>query len=463
MSSISHLAKYDLFHVSVQENRIDLCLYFLLEVHLDPYFIQKQRNAFHIAAHHGHVNLLLVLWLARNKSSEVKPFRKLNASLLLQLKDNLNNTAKDYAIYKKDQKMLQVLAYIDQMEKEEEEVEEEEEEEEEEDEEEEKEKKEEEDDDDDDDQSIMIAKEIGLWTQYVIKLGPYLTSMSFAVAFLLSLSILYSMERTDGVTQLNVVSQIIFHLLLIYTKSIDARFVFKEHEAINPPSMESLSYTAFLQQRQHRYHIFHKDCAAKKNIINQYIEYYATEDQYLQTHMCHLCRIVRPQGTRHSRVTNKCIEDFDHYCVFLGMDVGGRTTNYIPFFITLSFLVFVTFPVAVLTYGKYTHVGVYISQSPSVSIWYSILVNAIKTLHDIMVENCHIGLEIESTRQMIQSKDVFMTFLYNHLQNQYNSFLAMFLIWTYMAWLFMFCLFLYHFVVSSMSLFKITRKREKLM
>ena len=50
----------------------------------------------------------------------------------MQLKDNLNNTAKDYAIYKKDQKMLQVLAYIDQMEKEEEEEEEDDEEEEEE-------------------------------------------------------------------------------------------------------------------------------------------------------------------------------------------------------------------------------------------------------------------------------------------------------------------------------------------
>uniref|UniRef100_W5N4W3 Palmitoyltransferase n=1 Tax=Lepisosteus oculatus TaxID=7918 RepID=W5N4W3_LEPOC len=40
--------------------------------------------------------------------------------------------------------------------------------------------------------------------------------------------------------------------------------------------------------------------------------------------LCHTCHIVKPFRTKHCRVTNRCVEQFDHYCPYIYNDVGRR-------------------------------------------------------------------------------------------------------------------------------------------
>ncbi|KAG9345518.1 hypothetical protein JZ751_008662 [Albula glossodonta] len=44
--------------------------------------------------------------------------------------------------------------------------------------------------------------------------------------------------------------------------------------------------------------------------------------------LCHTCHIVRPLRTKHCRVTNRCVEHFDHYCPYIYNTVGNRNRTY---------------------------------------------------------------------------------------------------------------------------------------
>ncbi|XP_064199775.1 palmitoyltransferase ZDHHC17-like isoform X2 [Anguilla rostrata] len=44
--------------------------------------------------------------------------------------------------------------------------------------------------------------------------------------------------------------------------------------------------------------------------------------------LCHTCHIVRPLRTKHCRVTNRCVEHFDHYCPYIYNTVGRRNRTY---------------------------------------------------------------------------------------------------------------------------------------
>ncbi|XP_036407698.1 protein S-acyltransferase 24-like [Megalops cyprinoides] len=50
--------------------------------------------------------------------------------------------------------------------------------------------------------------------------------------------------------------------------------------------------------------------------------------------LCHTCHIVRPLRTKHCRVTNRCVEHFDHYCPYIYNAVGRRNRTYFLGFLT---------------------------------------------------------------------------------------------------------------------------------
>ncbi|RXN00080.1 Protein inturned [Acipenser ruthenus] len=46
--------------------------------------------------------------------------------------------------------------------------------------------------------------------------------------------------------------------------------------------------------------------------------------------LCHTCHLVKPLRTKHCRVTNRCVEHFDHYCPYIYNDVGYRNSDIEP-------------------------------------------------------------------------------------------------------------------------------------
>lgn len=63
----------------------------------------------------------------------------------------------------------------------------------------------------------------------------------------------------------------------------------------------------------------------------------------LPSRCCHVCRIWKSSHVGHSPITHQCIPIYDHYCVYLGRDIGQY--NYPQFFGALSIMGAVCLPI----------------------------------------------------------------------------------------------------------------------
>ena len=64
--------------------------------------------------------------------------------------------------------------------------------------------------------------------------------------------------------------------------------------------------------------------------------------------LCPTCKIVKPWGTKHCSVTNRCVKRFDHYCPWMGNVIGKKNLRDFVFFLVLeTFAMFVAFLVAI--------------------------------------------------------------------------------------------------------------------
>ena len=54
--------------------------------------------------------------------------------------------------------------------------------------------------------------------------------------------------------------------------------------------------------------------------------------------LCPTCKIVKPWGTKHCSVTNKCVKRFDHYCPWMGNVIGKNNLKDFVFFLVFETL-----------------------------------------------------------------------------------------------------------------------------
>lgn len=70
--------------------------------------------------------------------------------------------------------------------------------------------------------------------------------------------------------------------------------------------------------------------------------------------LCVSCKIVRPLRAKHCAVSNRCVENFDHFCPWVGNCIGKGNRHYFVLFLWLELVALVT--AAGVTIGRIHHV-----------------------------------------------------------------------------------------------------------
>jgi hypothetical protein len=72
--------------------------------------------------------------------------------------------------------------------------------------------------------------------------------------------------------------------------------------------------------------------------------------------LCHICGVVQPLHCRHSYTENRCILNFDHYCVFVGAPIHSNNYTWFMLFILVMLLSMPSFVYTLSTHadGTYT-------------------------------------------------------------------------------------------------------------
>ena len=73
--------------------------------------------------------------------------------------------------------------------------------------------------------------------------------------------------------------------------------------------------------------------------------------QESKEYICHICRISRPPRSSHSFRSKRCVRGFDHYCLFLGTDIGSG--NYRYFLLALFVMSCVVMPSFLSSSSRY--------------------------------------------------------------------------------------------------------------
>ncbi|XP_029432118.1 probable palmitoyltransferase ZDHHC4 [Rhinatrema bivittatum] len=63
------------------------------------------------------------------------------------------------------------------------------------------------------------------------------------------------------------------------------------------------------------------------------------EETFLQHRLCPTCNLRKPARSKHCRVCNRCVQRFDHHCVWVNNCIGALNARYfLPYLLTLTVL-----------------------------------------------------------------------------------------------------------------------------
>lgn len=78
------------------------------------------------------------------------------------------------------------------------------------------------------------------------------------------------------------------------------------------------------------------------------------EVMYKKENKCDTCNIEKPARSKHCRVCNKCVEKFDHHCVWINNCVGINNYKW--------FLLFLLMHIIICLYGGLAGIAIFVGQ-----------------------------------------------------------------------------------------------------
>lgn len=154
-------------------------------------------------------------------------------------------------------------------------------------------------------------------------LGESLVPYVMGLSFLGTLS--FSASHCDSMlTAISVVVQIVLCIFIIITKCTEPGIWLWRQMLSDEDKEEKYNYASWIRRECLRVNADFLKLHANTKDIKKYSEAMRGLEKLMKTHICHVCRCWRPAGARHSTKTQSCIEGYDHFCYFFGVDIGKK-------------------------------------------------------------------------------------------------------------------------------------------
>ena len=152
---------------------------------------------------------------------------------------------------------------------------------------------------------------------------PYAMAMTFVGT--LSVSVLHC---DSALTVVSILVQLAVCTLIVRTRGTDPG-LWRCHDIT--PLDEDRHYASYIRKeclRANAQFPKFQGKAGTKSMVVKYITAMQALEHDLKKHVCHVCRCWRPNGARHSVKAACCVQGYDHFCYFFGVDIGQRNQLY---------------------------------------------------------------------------------------------------------------------------------------
>lgn len=187
---------------------------------------------------------------------------------------------------------------------------------------------------------------------YLIGTAPYLCQFSLVVGFLHSLQFMWHREmwiptwKMAPLHAINMLSQALLWYLVRFTRN--------KHPGMIEIADDLSSYDRVLQRIVTSTRADVSAAATAATVASSQLAATAAALPLASADLprvltssscCHFCRIWKNEHEHdgHSPVTHQCIPEYDHFCVYLGQDIGRD--NYGPFFAALGLMAVIILPI----------------------------------------------------------------------------------------------------------------------
>jgi hypothetical protein len=184
------------------------------------------------------------------------------------------------------------------------------------------------------------------WMENLVFMVPCVSAAAFAIATMWTITWILRDNGSKTKAYFALFAQIVLYTLIYFARTVNPGYIVTEDKKQQHIEYNNALQMFYAQLEQHSHELYSMTNLQEKKAaeISQSLSSLSETELTLRNTVCHVCRRAHGTITKegHSKVTQKCIQGFDHNCVLLGVDIGQY--NYPWFFRALLCIVTVTFP-----------------------------------------------------------------------------------------------------------------------